>query len=195
MEKVICVTNRRLCSGEFLERIREIGAHRPAGIILREKDLDAGEYLELSREVLKLCREMQVKCILHSHPAAAEVLGCHALHMPLHLLREMVAEERARFSTLGASCHAVDEAREAERLGCTYITAGHVFDTDCKAGLPGRGLDFLSEVCQAVNIPVYAIGGICPEKFSQILKAGAAGGCMMSTLMIGNLEEVIKHEV
>lgn len=193
MNKIICVTNRRLCSGNFFERIREIGAYEPYGIILREKDLPAEEYLELAREVLEICRETRVKCILHFHPAVAEALGCDSLHMPLHLLREMTAEERARFSVLGASCHSVSDALEAEALGCTYITAGHIFDTDCKAGLPGRGLSFLTEVCQAVNIPVYAIGGISAEKKDQVLEAGAAGVCMMSALMVGNLEEVIKE--
>ena len=195
MDNLICVTNRRLCSGDFFERIREIGLYGPWGIILREKDLPAGEYLELAREVLEICREVPVKCILHSHPDVAEALGCGALHMPLHLLREMKEEERARFSVLGASCHSVNDALEAEALGCTYITAGHIFDTDCKAGLPGRGLSFLTEVRQAVNIPVYAIGGISAENMEQVLEAGAAGGCMMSALMAGNLEEVMKDEI
>ena len=42
---------------------------------------------------------------------------------------------------------------EAERLGATYVTAGHIFTTDCKKGLPPRGLDFLKNVCDAVTIP------------------------------------------
>ena len=68
-------------------------------------------------------------------------------------------------------------------LGADYVTAGHVFDTSCKAGLPGRGLDFLRAVCAAVSIPVYAIGGVEGDKLSQIRAAGAAGACLMSGLM------------
>ena len=49
---------------------------------------------------------------------------------------------------------------EAERLGAAYVTAGHIFTTDCKKGLPPRGLDFLKNVCDAVTIPVYGIVGI-----------------------------------
>ena len=95
----------------------------------------------------------------------------------------MPEEKKARFSVLGASCHSVEDAVEAEKLGCTYLTAGHVFATDCKRGLPGRGLDFLKAVCQSMSIPVYAIGGISPENIADVRKAGAAGACVMSGLM------------
>lgn len=69
-------------------------------------------------------------------------------------------------------------------MGCTYITAGHIFETDCKRGLPGRGLEFLREVCRAVTIPVYAIGGIEPKRMAEIFAAGAAGACVMSGPMV-----------
>ena len=70
-----------------------------------------------------------------------------------------------------------------KKLGADYVFAGNIFETDCKKGLPGRGLEFLENVCEAVNIPVYAIGGISEEKMPQILGTGAAGGCMMSGFM------------
>lgn len=68
-------------------------------------------------------------------------------------------------------------------MGCTYITAGHVFATDCKKGIPPRGLDFLKEVCENVSIPVYAIGGISSEVMTSVREAGANGACVMSGLM------------
>ena len=64
------------------------------------------------------------------------------------------------FKVIGTSVHSVEDAIKAEQLGATYMTAGHIFATDCKKGLPPRGLDFLKNVCDAVEIPVYAIGGI-----------------------------------
>ena len=86
------------------------------------------------------------------------------------------------FATIDAtlSCHSVAEAVRAQTLGCTYVTAGHIFETDCKLGLPGRGLKFLTEVCQAVSIPVCAIGGISAENLAAVRDAGAAGACVMS---------------
>lgn len=125
-----------------------------------------------------------VPCILHSFVDAALQLQAEAIHLPMHILRGMTPEKRASFRILGASCHSAEEALEAESLGCTYITAGHVFETDCKKGLPGRGLEFLRNVCDAVQIPVYGIGGIQKENFAQVRGAGAAGACLMSSLMV-----------
>ena len=61
---------------------------------------------------------------------------------------------------IGTSVHSVEEAIEAQNLGATYISAGHIFATDCKKGVPPRGLDFLKKVCQTATIPVYSIVGI-----------------------------------
>ena len=57
------------------------------------------------------------------------------------------------FKVIGTSVHSVEDAIKAEQLGATYMTAGHIFATDCKKGLPPRGLDFLKNVCDAVGIP------------------------------------------
>ena len=156
---------------------------QPAGIVLREKDLPAAEYQVLARDVLEVCRQYETPCILHTYTDAALALSCDAVHLPLHILRFLPLQTRAQFRVLGASCHSVADAKEAENLGCTYITAGHVFLTDCKKGLPARGLDFLESVCAAVQIPVWGIGGITPENLSLVQNAGARGGCIMSTLM------------
>lgn len=183
MSDILCVTSRKLCKGNFLDQIEAIAAARPAGIILREKDLSLEEYAELARQVLKICERYDVRCILHTYPQAAQMLGVSSLHMPLHLLEEMSERERQGFTILGASCHSPGDALRARELGCTYITAGHIFATACKPGLKPRELDFLWAVCHVVDIPVYAIGGISPENIAQVREAGAAGACVMSGLM------------
>ncbi len=76
------------------------------------------------------------------------------------------------------------DAEEAQALGCTYITAGHIFQTDCKKGMPGRGAEFLQNVCNAVDIPVYAIGGIDSHNIALVRDTGADGACLMSSLMV-----------
>ena len=180
MSDLLCITNRRLCTGEFLARLEAIAAAKPAAIVLREKDLPQAAYTDLARRVLALCRLHGVRCILHSFPETAMALGAEAIHLPLPVLRTLIPAQKAWFSVLGASCHSVADALEAQALGCTYLTAGHIFDTDCKQGLPGRGLAFLQEVCGSVALPVYAIGGIRPEHMPAIRAAGAAGACVMS---------------
>lgn len=183
MSDLLCVTNRTLCREDFLCRINQIAKAKPAGIILREKDLPEAEYRALAADVLSICAKHGTRCILHSHANVAEALYCDALHLPLHLLRALPDARKRNFTMLGASCHSTADALEAMALGCTYITAGHVFDTDCKKGLPGRGLDFLRQVCASVLLPVYAIGGINAENITAVRAAGAAGACVMSGTM------------
>ena len=183
MSDILCVTNRKLCNGDFLERIEAIAKAGPAGILLREKDLPETEYKALAKKVMEICRDYQVPCTLHSFVDVAIELNSPSIHIPLPLLRKMTVDQKAKFSHIGASCHSVEEAKEAEALGCTYLIAGHIFATDCKKGIPPRGTKFLREVCELVNIPVYAIGGISKENIMAVRDTGAKGACIMSGLM------------
>lgn len=184
--RILAVTNRSLCSRPFLEQIRRVCEFRPAALILREKDLTADEYEALAKKVLKLCHEHQVPCILHSFTHVAQKLGVKSIHLPLHRLQEDLNNGTAYgFETIGVSVHSVEEARLAQSLGAAYLTAGHIYATACKQGVPPRGTSFLREVCGAVSIPVYAIGGIRLDQgqIKEVLDCGAAGGCVMSGMM------------
>jgi thiamine-phosphate pyrophosphorylase len=151
-------------------------------IVLREKDLPENDYKALAEKVLKVCKENNTECILHTYYKTAIELNCKKIHLPLHVLKSNphILKE---FNEIGVSIHSVDEAIEAVSLGATYITAGHIFATDCKKDLPPRGLDFLSSVCNSVSIPVYGIGGISTENAKEVIEAGAAGISIMSGLM------------
>lgn len=183
MSDLICITNRKLCSNNFLDQIEMIASAHSKAIVLREKDLSEKEYEQLARQVMQICQKHGTQCILHSFSNVAIALGAVAVHMPLPLLQKMIPQEKSHFQIIGASCHSLEEAKEAQDLGCTYITAGHIFLTDCKKGLPGRGLSFLEEICKAVRIPVYAIGGISSQNMESVRKTGAAGACIMSGFM------------
>lgn len=172
-----------LCKENFLTRLENIAKAQPAALILREKDLPEAKYLTLAAQTLSICRRYNVTCILHSFTDAAVTLGADAIHMPLPLLRGMSIAQKQPFSVIGASCHSIADALEAQRLGCTYITAGHIFATDCKKGLPEKGLEFLKDICEAIRIPVYAIGGISSSNIAAVRSSGAAGACIMSGLM------------
>ncbi len=184
MSDIICVTNRSLCREDFLLRMEKIAAAGPAAVILREKDLSPDEYGRLAEKVMNICGRYGVECILHNFAETAASLGAERIHLPLHRLTELPDELREKFSVIGASCHSVSDALAAEQLGASYITAGHVFATDCKKGLAPRGLDFLRDVCGSAGMPVYAIGGMSPENAASVREAGAAGICVMSGLMV-----------
>ena len=180
------------------------------------------EYLSLARDVIALCKKYDVQCMLHSFINVAMELEHPYIHLPLPILEAYVKKGLSDnistdmskstdnyqqfFKVIGTSVHSVEDAIKAEQLGATYMTAGHIFATDCKKGLPPRGLDFLKNVCDAVEIPVYAIGGIniassgdstasdapstydaMPDisvpRLADVMECGAAGGCIMSGMM------------
>ena len=182
---VLAISNRSLCERPFLEQIERVCKLQPDALVLREKDLSPQEYKELAEQVLKICGEHQVPCILHSFWKEALELGCEQIHMPLHMLRDMEPEEKKKFKVIGSSVHSVDEALEAQHLGATYLTAGHIYATGCKKGLPPRGIEFLKAVCESVELPVFAIGGIKFDRvqWQEIKEASAVGGCIMSGMM------------
>ena len=185
----ICVTNRTLCRDDFLTRIDHIAKKGVAdAILLREKDLTEREYLELAEKVLSICKSHNRRCILHTYYKAAKELGCKEIHLPLPLMQKM-REEGAKqwFTTVGTSVHSLKQANLAMHLQADYMTAGHIFETDCKKGLPGRGLSFLSKVVCKSEVPVYGIGGISADNAGQIMETGAAGVCIMSGFMLESM--------
>ena len=181
---ILCVTDRTLCPTRFLAQVERVAAAHPAGLILREKELSEADYLSLASDVLRICQRYDVPCILHTFVGAAQALGVKYIHLPLPVLRAHSKQDLAGFDAVGVSCHSAAEALEAQALGATYLTAGHIFLTTCKPGLPGRGLAFLREVTQAVSLPVYAIGGITADRVPALRAAGAAGACLRSSLML-----------
>lgn len=181
--KVRCITNRHLSIQDYYSQIEEIARGGPDAVIVREKDLPEQEYGQLAARVMGICVQHDVPCILHAYARVAIRLGAKAIHLPLQALCSLSDKEKQHFSVLGASVHSVEEALQAQKAGATYLTAGHVFATDCKRGAPPRGIPFLREVCAMSDIPVYALGGIHAENAAACVQAGAAGVCIMSECM------------
>lgn len=180
---ILCVTNRSLCEGEFLKRIEDVASSGVKAIILREKDLGEEEYRILAEKFVGICRKHNVEAVLHSFVDVAIELDVPAIHLSLEAFRKLDEGKKCAFKKIGVSCHSVDDALEAERLGAAYVTFGHVFATDCKKGLEPRGLSALKKVCEAVKIPVYAIGGINCGNIGLVFENGAGGACIMSGFM------------
>lgn len=180
---MICITNRHLCEGDFFERIEKIACSGVTAMILREKDLSEREYSDLAKKFTEICEKHKVEAILHTYVDTAIKLGVRSIHLPLPVFKDLSGEKKNFFRKIGVSCHSVEDALEAEKLGASYITFGHVFATDCKKGLLPRGIDALKNVCKAVKIPVYAIGGINCGNIGLVFENGAGGACVMSGFM------------
>lgn len=183
MSDVVCVTSSALCGEDFFERLKRIAESRPYAVILREKQLVEEEYFRLAERAKEIFVGSGVKLILHKFIAVAHALGAEGLHLPLGDMLSASKSELSGFEMLGASCHSLNDILAAESVGCTYVTLGNIFETQCKIGLKGKGLDFLRECCAKSHIPVWAIGGISPENVAGVRAAGAARVCVMGAFM------------
>ena len=169
-----------------IEKLCELGVRR---IVLREKGMPLADYERIAKEFVSVCKKNCVISVISHHKELAIELGSNELQLSIDELRDdpsIVTKVRR----VCVSVHSVDEAIEAEKLGASSVTAGHIFATDCKKGVPERGLDFLKKVIESVDVPVYAIGGIDLDVIDDVYHKGASGVCLMSTMMNSSEEHI-----
>ena len=198
--KLNIISNRKLCENENLERqIEKIFSAYEKKIILknfeivtltlREKDLDKNEYLNLVKKIYPICEKYRIDLILHQNydlnlDKKYKIEGIHLSYDNFKSLNKNIREELIKkYKRIGVSIHSLEEAREVENLGASYVVAGHIFETDCKKGLEPRGLKFVEELSSILTIPIFAIGGIDEKNSQSVIDSGAFGLCMMSSLM------------
>lgn len=195
MIRLKIITNRKICRIPLEKQIEKIIEKKLLkgflvdSIVLREKDLSPEEYEKLYSDVLKTASYYEIKLFAHKNWNSKVCMEGGKIHLSYNAFKNIVSCKMNReklfknYSEVGVSVHNVEDALIAESAGATYITFGHVFRTDCKKGIEPRGLYKLREVCLAVDIPVFAIGGINSENAREAIKCGAYGVCMMSGIM------------
>ncbi|MFD1067530.1 thiamine phosphate synthase [Oceanobacillus locisalsi] len=81
---------------------------------------------------------------------------------------------------VGKSVHSLHEAEQAQQEGADYLLYGHIYSSMSKLNQQPRGLVELQEITSTLSVPVYAVGGITPERTNEVIAAGAAGVAVMS---------------
>ncbi|AEB75359.1 thiamine phosphate synthase [Clostridium botulinum] len=190
---IFVVTNRRLVQDEdFYTVIERVAKNKIDYLILREKDLDYDELISVTKDIKLITDKYNVPLIINGNLEVAEEVqayGCQLGYETLNNSKEKCLKSKLK---IGASVHSVEEAKNAEKIGVDYIIAGHVFETDCKKGLKGRGIGFIKNISNFVKIPVIAIGGINKENVTKVMESGARGIAIMSSAMKKNNVETIK---
>ena len=198
--KLNIISNRKLCENENLEKqIEKIFLAYERKIILknfdivaltlREKDLNKNEYLKLIEEIYPICQKYRINLILHQNydlnlDEKYKIDGIHLSYNIFKSLNQNIkAELIKKYKRIGVSIHSLDEAKEVESLGASYVVAGHIFETDCKKGLEPRGLKFVEDLSSTLTIPIFAIGGIDEKNSLSVIDSAAFGVCMMSSIM------------
>lgn len=84
---------------------------------------------------------------------------------------------------LGVTAKTVKRALEAEESGADYLGTGAIFPTTTKENAPITLISTLKDICQTVNIPVVAIGGLTCENIHQLSGTDIAGIAVVRDLM------------
>lgn len=183
--KLYAITDRSwLKPGETLTEVVE--TLLKAGVTcvqLREKDAEDAFILQEAQELNALCRRYGVPFLVNDRPDLAQTVGADGVHVG----REDTGLTEARKqlgvnAVLGGSAHTVAEALAAQAAGADYLGCGAVFGSGTKHNVSQMSLETLTAICQAVDIPVVAIGGVNLDNLSLLAGTGIAGVAVISGL-------------
>ena len=178
------VTDRSWLEGESLYGQVEKALIGGATLIqLREKNLDELHFMEEARAIQLLCRRYRVPFVINDNVEIAQRMDADGVHVGQQDME--AGEVRKRLGAdkiIGVSAHSVEEALLAERCGADYLGVGAVFSTSSKPDANVISHGTLKEICEAVKIPVVAIGGIGQNNILKLKGSGASGVAVISSI-------------
>ena len=180
------VTDRLAARGRDLEEV--IARALEGGvraIQLREKDLPAGELLRMGRRLLPRVRRAGAALLIHDRVDVALALGAEGVHLARGSLRPREVRGLAGSGILiGASCHGLEEVREAVESGADFVVLGPVYATPSKARYgPPLTVEIIRQAREICPRPLLAIGGITAARVPEVIEAGADGVAVISAVL------------
>ena len=150
---------------------------------LREKELDEDAFLQEALEMKALCEKYHVPFFVNDNVEIAVKCKADGIHvgqsdMATAKVRQTVGEDMM----IGVSVHSVEEALEAVRNGADCLGVGAMFSTSTKANADVLTKEVLKEICDAVDIPVVAIGGISKNNMADLKGTGVDGVALVSAI-------------
>ena len=183
--RLYAVTDRSwLKPGETLAEVVE--TLLKAGVTcvqLREKEAEDAFILQEARELKALCHRYGVPFLVNDRPDLAQAVGADGVHVGqedtgLTEARNLLGPN----ALLGGSAHTVVDALAAQAAGADYLGCGAVFGSGTKHNVSQMPLETLTAICQAVDIPVVAIGGVSLDNLPLLADTGIAGVAVISGL-------------
>lgn len=182
--RLYAVTDRAWV-GDFTleEQVAQALAGGATCLQLREKDLEAREFLAEAVRIHKIARRAGVPLIINDEVGIAVACGAEGVHvgqsdMPTGEVRALVGPDLI----VGTSATTVEEAVAAERAGADYLGVGAMFATPTKDDAKLVSFDTLREICATVSIPVVVIGGVNGDNVAEFAHTGIAGISVVSAI-------------
>ena len=178
------VTDRSWLNGKTLyEQVEEAIKGGVTFVQLREKNLDEESFLNEALEIQKLCRKYDVPFVINDNVKIAKKINADGVHvgqsdMEAENVRVILGDDKI----LGVSAQTVEQAVLAEKHGADYLGVGAVFPTGSKADAEDVSYETLNAICEAVSIPVVAIGGISAGNVLTLKCSGISGIAVISAI-------------
>lgn len=150
---------------------------------LREKNLDREVFLAEAKEIQKLCKEYGVPFVVNDEVSIAKDIDADGVHMGQSDMEAMdVRKILGPDKIIGVSAQTVEQAIIAEKHGADYLGVGAVFTTGSKDDADDVSHETLKAICEAVSIPVIAIGGITKDNVAELAGSGICGVAVISAI-------------
>ncbi len=169
---------------DFLHRVEQALMGGAALLQLREKDKTTREYIDLAEKVHAIARRYNVPLIIDDRVDVALAIDAEGVHvgqsdMPVALARRLMGEDKI----VGATTKTVPQAVSAYEQGADYLGVGAIYPTTTKVKTVLTSPDTLRDICEAVPIPVNAIGGLNKDNIHILTGIPVAGVCVVSAIM------------
>lgn len=164
-------------------------------IQLREKEMNQEEFQEEALSIKQLCKKYGVPFIINDNVEIAIKCGADGIHVGQHDMqaqnvRELIGDDMI----LGVSAQTVEQALTAQKNGADYLGVGAVFTTSTKLDADTVAHETVREICDAVSIPVVAIGGIYKHNILNLSGTGVDGVALVSAIFASeNIENECKE--
>ena len=178
------VTDRHWLNGRSLRQVVEESLDGGVTMVqLREKQLEEGTFLEEAKELQALCRQRRIPFLVNDNVDIALAMNADGVHVGQSDMEALdVRKKLGPDKIIGVSAQTVEQALLAQAHGADYLGVGAVFPTGSKDDAVEVPFETLKEICQAVRIPVVAIGGISKANVEQLRGSGICGVAVISAI-------------
>lgn len=169
---------------EFLDRVEQALQGAATLLQLREKNRSTREYIALAEKVHTIAQYYSVPLIIDDRVDVALAVDAEGVHlgaedMPISIARKLMGNDKI----VGATAKTVPWAKEAYEQGADYLGVGAIYPTTTKVKTVLTSVEILRDICNAVPIPVNAIGGLNKENIDILKGVPIAGICVVSAIM------------
>ena len=196
MLRLYAVTDRSWLRGQtLLEQVEQALIGGATLVQLREKELDEDAFLREAVDMAKLCHRYGVPLLINDNVEIARRSGADGVHvgqedMEAAAVRSILGSDMI----VGVTAKTAGQALRAQEAGADYLGSGAVFGSSTKLNAKPMTRELLKSICNAVSIPVVAIGGINRENILDLAGTDIDGVAVVSGIFAAaDIEAECRH--